>query len=67
MTVGSNVKSCYASIKNIEATLELLIEKSQKDESKEVYEQTKQIVAEIKSDLQQQLLYLAREEPQYKQ
>lgn len=66
MTVGSEVKSCYASIKNAEATLHMLANKTRDQQTKEIFEQAQQLIFEIKGDLQKQVMYLSREEPQYK-
>lgn len=66
MTVGSDVKSCFASIKSAEATLELLANKTQSLGSKQAFEQAQQMVKEIKDDLQKQVIHLTQEEPQYK-
>lgn len=66
MTVGSQVKSCYSSIKSAEATLELLANKTQSTETKQAFEQAQQIITEIKDDLQKQVIYLTQEEPTYK-
>jgi len=67
MTVGSQVKSCFASIKSVEATLTILANKTQSEEIKQAYETAEQIVKEIKDDLQQQVIFISTEEPQYKQ
>lgn len=66
MTVGSEVKSCYASIKSAEATLNILANKTQDQQTKETFEQVQKLISEIKEDLQKQVMYLSREEPQYK-
>ena len=66
MTVGSEVKSCYASVKSAEATLKILANKTQDQQTKETFEQVQKLISEIKEDLQKQVMYLAREEPQYK-
>ncbi|MEN1967080.1 DUF1657 domain-containing protein [Lentibacillus sp. N15] len=66
MTVGSQVKGCYSSIKGAEAALEILANKTKDQETKAVFENTKKIVGEIKDDLQQQITRLGMEEPQYK-
>ncbi|MFU0791727.1 DUF1657 domain-containing protein [Virgibacillus proomii] len=66
MTVGAQVKGCFSSIKSIEATLQLLIEKTKEQEQQKQFEQAMQIVAEVKKDLQQQVIKLTKEEPQYK-
>jgi len=66
MTVGSEVKSCYASIKSAEATLNILANKTQDQQTKENFDQVQKLISEIIEDLQQQVMYLSREEPQYK-
>lgn len=66
MTVGSDVKGCYFSIKSAIATLDQLALKTTVTESKEVFIQASEILLEVKNDLQKQVLFLAREEPQYK-
>lgn len=66
MTVGANVKSCYFTIKSAEATLEQLALKTTTKESEQAYLEAKRLLAEVKSDLKEQVLFLAREEPQYK-
>jgi NifU-like protein involved in Fe-S cluster formation len=66
MTVGSQVKSCFSSIKSAEATLELLANKTQHQQAKEAFEETRNLVTEVKDDLQKQVIQLGTEEPQYK-
>lgn len=66
MTVGSQVKGCYSSIKSIEATLNILTTKAQDQQTKQIFNNTSQIITEIKADLQKQVIQLSKEEPQYK-
>ena len=66
MTVGSQVKSCYSSMKAAEASLEILINKTQSEEAKQAYKKAAALTNEIKADLKKQVLFLAKEEPQYK-
>lgn len=66
MTVGSQVKGCFSSIKSAEATLEVLANKTKSQEGKEVFESTGNVLNEIKNDLEQQVIRLGLEEPQYK-
>lgn len=66
MTVGSQVKSCFASIKSAEATLVLLAQKTQDDQTKQILTNAQHNISEIKDDLQKHVLFLSREEPQYK-
>lgn len=66
MTVGSQVKGCFSSIKSIEATLNILAAKTQDQQSKQAFKNTQEIISEIKADLQKQVIKLSKEEPQYK-
>ncbi|MBP1968284.1 hypothetical protein J2Z83_000376 [Virgibacillus natechei] len=66
MTVGSQVKSCYASIKNVEATLNLLTNKAQDYQAKDSFDKAQQIITEVKDDMEKQVIQLTKEEPQYK-
>jgi len=66
MTVGSQVKSCFSSIKSAEATLEILAEKTQSQEAKKAFENTGSVLTEVKKDLEKQVIHLGIEEPQYK-
>jgi hypothetical protein len=65
VTVGSQVKTCYASIKNIEATLAILSNQTNELDAQKAFKETENIIKEIKLDLEKQVLLLAREEPQY--
>lgn len=67
MTVGAQVKSCFAAIKSAEAILTMLQLKTQDEQTKAVYREAQTILNDIKSDLQQQIIFITREEPQYKQ
>lgn len=67
MTVGSQVKTTFATIKNIEATLDILSNKTTDEQAKETYSNAAQIMTEIIEDLQKQVIYVTKEEPQYKQ
>lgn len=66
MTVGTNVKRCFFSIKSAEATLEQFILKTNIAETKQAYKQARQILTEVKTDLEKQVIFLAKEEQQYK-
>jgi len=66
MTVGTNIKGTYYTIKSAEATLEQLAIKTNDDESKNAFLEAQQILREVKTDLKKQVQFLAREEPQYK-
>jgi len=66
MTVGSQVKGCYASVKNVEATLGMLKNKAQTKEARHLFHQAEQLISEVKEDLSQQVIEISKEEPQYK-
>lgn len=66
MTVGSQVKGCFSSIKSVEATLNILAAKTQDQQSKQVFDSTQRIISEVKEDLQKQVIKLSKAEPQYK-
>lgn len=65
MTVGSQVKGCYSSIKSVEASLEILANKVQDEQAKQVFEQVEQIISDVKKDLHYQVIELSKQEPQY--
>lgn len=67
MTVGSQVKTCFASIKSIEASLASLATQTNEKEAQKVFRETEEIMTEIKKDLNMQVIRLTQEEPQYKQ
>lgn len=66
MTVASQVKTCVASLKSAQASLEQFALETQNQEAKTLFtnasQQTQQIVAQVESRVQQ----LESEEPQYK-
>lgn len=66
MTVSSQVKGCFASTKSIEATLETLANKTRDQETEKALKDVQNIMRTVQSDLEKQVLYLTKEEPQYK-
>lgn len=66
MTVASQVKTCVASLKSAQASLETFALSTQNQEAKQLFadcaSQTAQIVQQVQSRVQQ----LENEEPQYK-
>lgn len=66
MTVASQVKTCVASLKSAQASLEQFALDTQNEEAKTLFtnaaEQTQQILEQVESRVQQ----LENEEPQYK-
>lgn len=65
MTVGSQVKTCFSSVKSIEASLQMLAEKTYEQKSYQAFKDAEAIMKEVKNDLQQQVIALSKEEPQY--
>lgn len=66
MTVGSEVRTCYATLKSIEAGLNTIIIQTNKSETKKTLEEGVQLIKDIKADMNKQLIKLMNEEPQYK-
>lgn len=66
MTIGANVKGCYFAIKSAEASFAQLSIKATTDEAREVFLKAEEMIKEIKTDLEKQVIFLANEEPQYK-
>ncbi|UJF35009.1 DUF1657 domain-containing protein [Paenibacillus hexagrammi] len=66
MTVAAQVKTCLASLKSAQASLETFALSTQNQEAKQLFESaaqsTQQIVDQVSSRVQQ----LENEEPQYK-
>ncbi|GGF68660.1 NADH dehydrogenase [Paenibacillus albidus] len=66
MTVASQVKTCVASLKGAQASLEQFALETQNQDAKTLFtnaaDQTKQIVQQVESRVQE----LEKEEPQYK-
>lgn len=66
MTVGANVKGCYFAIKSAEAMLDQLALKTTEPQAKEAYKQASKRIAEVKAELNDQVIFISKEEPQYK-
>lgn len=66
MTVGSNVKGSYFSVKSAEAGLEQLAIKTNNEEAKKVFYDAQYLLSQVREDLKKQVQFLAREEAQYK-
>jgi protoporphyrinogen oxidase len=66
MTVASNIKQTYASIKSIESQLSSLAFNSLDEEAKKVFHEAMLTIGKIKDDLQTRVYELERAEPQYK-
>lgn len=66
MTIASNVKQTFATVKNIESQLSSLAYNSMDEGAKKVFHEAMLTVGEIKEDLQSRVYELERSEPQYK-
>ncbi len=66
MTVGSEVKQVYATLKGIEASLSSLAMRSEEQESSRVLHEAMLIVSQVKKDVRSRVGELEREELQYK-
>jgi Protein of unknown function (DUF1657) len=66
MTIGSDVKQCFASLKGVEASLSSLALRTLDDESKRTLHETMIVIHEIVTDFKKRVGELEREELQYK-
>ena len=66
MTVGSNVKGSYFTVKSAEAGLEQLAIKTSSEEAKKAFYDAQYLLSNVREDLKKQIQLLAREEAQYK-
>lgn len=65
LTVGSQVKNCYFTIKQIDAGLETLASKTSDVTSQNALLQAQEYVQSVKNDLESQVIFIENEEPQY--
>lgn len=65
MTVDNQVKNCYYTIKQAEATFRQLKIKTEDKEAVHVFSTVEQIISLIKADLKKQLIFIAKEETEY--
>lgn len=66
MTIASNVKQTFATIKNIESQLSSLALNSMDEEAKTVFHEAMQTIEKVKEEMQSRVYELERLEPQYK-
>ncbi|MGP4040649.1 DUF1657 domain-containing protein [Gracilibacillus sp. D59] len=66
MTVSSNVKQCFATIKTIEAGLSTLAINSSDEKVQRLFHEQMLVMEEIKQDIMKRIGELEREEEQYK-
>lgn len=65
MTVDAQVKNCYFSIRQADATLQQLAIKTSSAEAKQAFQTALPLLSLVQQDLESQLIYIAKEEPQY--
>ncbi|GIQ69747.1 DUF1657 domain-containing protein [Xylanibacillus composti] len=66
MTVASNVKTCLASLKSAQASLEQFALSTQNQEAKSMFEQAAQTTQQVVDQVSSRVQELENEEPQYK-
>ncbi len=66
MTAISKVKETLATLKGIEATLEMYSFQERDKEAKAIYNEASKEIHEIKTDLEKRIGFMEFEEPQYK-
>jgi hypothetical protein len=66
MTVASDVKTCLASLKSAQASLETFALSTQNQEAKSMFEQAAQTTQSIVEQIAGRVQQLENEEPQYK-
>lgn len=66
MTVGSQLKQTYSSLKGARATLRIYANQGQQDETREAYREGIEALGEIMGDLEERIKKVEFAEPQYK-
>lgn len=66
MTVGSKVKQTLAAFKGVESTLRIYSVQSESKEEREIFEEARKVTEEIIKNLDQRVIRIQYEEPQYK-
>ncbi|MET3695875.1 uncharacterized protein DUF1657 [Bacillus oleivorans] len=66
MTIASNVKQCIATISGIEAQLSTLALNSRDPNAAKIFHESMLVVEEVKKDLNQRLMKIENQEPQYR-
>lgn len=66
MTVASDVKSCVASLKSAQASLEQFALATQNEAAKSMFEFAAESAQQIVDQMNQRVAELEKEEPQYK-
>ncbi|BBH19514.1 NADH dehydrogenase [Paenibacillus baekrokdamisoli] len=66
MTIGSDVKTCLASLKSAQASLESFALGTQNQEAKTMFTNAAQSTEQVVQQVQTRVTQLENEEPQYK-
>ncbi|NOU93335.1 DUF1657 domain-containing protein [Paenibacillus sp. LMG 31456] len=66
MTVSAQVKTCLASLKSAQASLEQFALNTQNQEAKDMFTTASQSTTQVIQDIQSRVQQLENEEPQYK-
>ncbi len=66
MTVSSDVKTCLASLKSAQASLEQFALSSQNQEAKTLFQNAAQTTQQVVDQLQGRVQQIEQQEPQYK-
>lgn len=66
MTTGSDVKTCLASLKSAQASLEQFALSTQNKQAKQVFTNAAQTTEQVVQQVQNRVKQLEQEEPQYK-
>lgn len=65
MTVDAQVKNSYFTVKQAEATMKQLGLKADDNGAKHAFQSAEQLLSLVKNDLQDHLIFLAKEETEY--
>lgn len=66
MTVASQVKTCLASLKSAQASLETFALSTQNQEAKQLFTEAAQTTQQVVDQVNSRVAELEKEEPQYK-
>lgn len=66
MTVASDMKTCLASLKSAQASLEQFALSTQNEEAKSIFTNAAQTTAQVIGQVSQRVSQIENEEPQYK-
>ncbi len=60
------MKTCHATLKSIEAGLDLLYASTTEQDLKNTIEEVAALIKDARHDMHQQIIYVDKKEPQYK-